>query len=359
MNQKKLDLRSDTVTRPVEGMRKAMFDAELGDDVYGDDPTVNRLQEVAADLTGKQASVFVPSGTQSNLIALLTHCQRGDEYIVGHDAHTYKYEGGGAAALGGIQPQTVAFDEQAQLPLEQVASVIKPDDSHFARTRLLTLENTQHGRVVSLEYLESAREFCNEHKLALHLDGARVCNAAVALDVTVKQITQHFDTVSICLSKGLGSPVGSILCGSADFIKEARRWRKVTGGGMRQAGMLAAAGIYSLEQMIDRMADDHANAKQLEKMLASAPGISVRSDWTQTNMLWLDLDENIAQPLRRKAAENNILISAEGGICRLVMHHDIAATDVNRVGQVLNSVLTEITSTTEAGLNLNHSAAAS
>ena len=345
MNRKTLDLRSDTVTRPVEGMRKAMFDAELGDDVYGDDPTVNRLEAVAAELTGKQASVFVPSGTQSNLIALLTHCQRGDEYIVGHDAHTYKYEGGGAAALGGIQPQTVAFDEQAQLPLEQVEAVIKPDDSHFARTRLLALENTQHGRVVSLQYLESAREFCNRHDLALHLDGARVCNAAVALGLPVSQVTQHFDTVSLCLSKGLGSPVGSVLCGGREFIHEARRWRKVTGGGMRQAGVLAAAGIYSLEQMIERLDEDHANALRLQKLLASAPGVSVRSDWTQTNMLWLDLDENITAPLKSKANENNILLSAEGSVCRLVMHHDITAADVDAVGQILNTILSEITAT--------------
>lgn len=345
MNQKTLDLRSDTVTRPVQGMRKVMFDAELGDDVYGDDPTVNRLEAVAAELTGKQAAVFVPSGTQSNLIALLTHCQRGDEYIVGHDAHTYKYEGGGAAVLGGIQPQTVAFDEQAQLPLDQVEAVIKPDDSHFARTRLLALENTQHGRVVSLQYLESAREFCNRHNLALHLDGARVCNAAVALGVSVSQVTQYFDTVSVCLSKGLGSPVGSVLCGGREFIHEARRWRKVTGGGMRQAGVLAAAGIYSLEQMIDRLAEDHSKAKRLQELLASAPGVSARSDWTQTNMLWLDLDENVAEPLRSKAAENNILLSAKGRVCRLVMHHDVEAADVDRVGQVLNTVLSEISAT--------------
>ncbi len=346
MSEKILDLRSDTVTRPVEGMRKAMFDAELGDDVYGDDPTVNRLESLAAEITGKQASVFVPSGTQSNLIALLTHCQRGDEYIVGHDAHSYKYEGGGAAALGGIQPQTVAFNEQAQLPLESVEAVIKPDDSHFARTRLLALENTQHGRVVSLQYLESAHEFCQQHKLALHLDGARVCNAAVALGVPVSQVTQYFDTVSVCLSKGLGSPVGSVLCGSSGFISEARRWRKVTGGGMRQAGVLAAAGIYSLENMIERLEQDHANAIRLQNLLAAAPGVVVRSDWTQTNMLWLDLDENIAQPLRTKAAENNILLSAEGSVCRLVLHHDIDASDVETVAAVLNTILADIASQT-------------
>lgn len=342
MTKKTLDLRSDTVTRPVDGMRRAMYEAELGDDVYGDDPTVNRLQALAAEKTGFESAVFVPTGTQSNLIALLTHCQRGDEYIAGHDAHTYKYEGGGAAVLGGIQPQTVTFDDQAQLPLQHVEAVIKPDDSHFARTRLLALENTQHGRVVSLDYLKSAREFCDDHGLILHLDGARVCNAAVALGVSVAEVTSQFDSVSVCLSKGLGSPVGSVLCGSKEFIHEARRWRKVTGGGMRQAGVLAAAGIYSLEHMIERLAEDHANAQQLQQLLSDAPGVQVREGWTQTNMLWLDLDDNIADSLNSKALENNILLSAHDKVCRVVLHHDISADEVNTVAAVLKRALEEI-----------------
>jgi len=342
MNNSPIDLRSDTVTRPVEAMRNAMQVAELGDDVYGDDPTVNRLEALAATVTGKQAAVFVPSGTQSNLIALLAHCQRGDEYIVGHDAHTYKYEGGGAAALGGIQPQTIAFDENAELPLEAIASVIKPDDSHFAKTRLLALENTQHGRVVSLDYIERARGLCDQHGLKFHLDGARVCNAAVAQGVSVETITRHFDTVSVCLSKGLGAPVGSVLCGGSEVIAQARRWRKVTGGGMRQAGVIAAAGIYSLENMIERLVEDHQNAKALEALLMDAPGVKVRSGWTQTNMVWLDLQGDFAEQLVEKARDKGLLVSAHDRVCRLVLHHDVPAESVQKAGQALKTVFEEL-----------------
>ena len=220
-----IDVRSDTVTRPGNAMRQAMMEAEVGDDVYGDDPSVNSLQRFAARLLGHEAALFMPTGTQSNLVALLTHCQRGDEYIVGADAHTYKYEGGGAAALGGIQPQTLAFNEQGGLDLTTVASLIKEDDVHFAKTRLLCLENTQHGRVQSLESMQDARNFTREKNLILHLDGARMANAAVALNVQLKQIGQCFDSVSLCLSKGLGAPVGSILVGTHSFIEAARRWR--------------------------------------------------------------------------------------------------------------------------------------
>jgi len=308
---KTIDLRSDTVTRPVPAMRDAMHRAELGDDVYGDDPTVNRLEKLAAEMMGMEAAIFVASGTQSNLIALLAHCQRGDEYIVGHDAHTFKYEGGGAAVFGSIQPQTVAFNSDGELPLDQVNAVIKPDDPHFARTRLLALENTQHGRVVSFEYLEAARALCDERKLGLHLDGARVCNAAVASGRSVDSITRLFDSVSVCLSKGLGAPVGSVLCGSKGFIEQARRWRKVTGGGWRQAGMLAAAGIYSLEHMVDRLVEDHANSALLADLLTDAVGASVRTQWTQTNMVWLDLEDSVdADQLVSLALARGLLVSA-------------------------------------------------
>ena len=344
-----LDLRSDTVTRPVQPMRDAMYKAELGDDVYGDDPTVNQLEQLAASLTGLEAALFVPSGTQSNLIALLTHCQRGDEYIVGHDAHTYKYEGGGAAVLGGIQPQTIAFDERAELPLEQVASVIKPDDPHFARTRLLALENTQHGRVVSLDYLAAAREFCNQHGLVYHLDGARAANAAVACGVSLDRITSQFDSVSVCLSKGLGSPVGSVLCGDKAFIEQARRWRKVTGGGLRQAGVLAAAGIYSLENMIERLADDHDNASLLAAELEDAPGVTVRADWTQTNMVWLDLAaDGIAEALQAAALERGLRVSASSRVCRLVLHHDVSREQVKQAVSVLRDCLRDIVPVNQA-----------
>jgi len=335
-----IDLRSDTVTRPVPAMRDAMHRAELGDVVYGDDPTVNRLEKLAAEMVGMEAAIFVASGTQSNLIALLTHCQRGDEYIVGHDAHTFKYEGGGAAVFGSIQPQTVAFNSDAELPLDQVSAVIKPDDPHFARTRLLALENTQHGRVVSFEYLQAARDLCNERKLGLHLDGARVCNAAIASGRSIDSITRLFDSVSVCLSKGLGAPVGSVLCGSKGFIEQARRWHKVTGGGWRQAGMLAAAGIYSLEHMVDRLAEDHTNSALLADLMEDAVGASVRKKWTQTNMVWLDLEDSVdADQLVSLALARGLLVSANDRVCRLVVHHDVSEQNVRDAAAAIHECL--------------------
>ncbi|MBU2452482.1 MAG: low-specificity L-threonine aldolase, partial [Proteobacteria bacterium] len=256
---KQIDLRSDTVTRPSAAMRDAMMKAAVGDDVYGEDPTVNELEALAAKLLGTRDAIFCTSGTQSNLLALLTHCERGDEYIVGQRAHTYRYEGGGAAVLGSIQPQPLDFEEDGTLNLETVSKFIKPDDFHFARTKLLCLENTHAGKVLPLEYLKKASAFARNNKLMLHLDGARVFNAAVKLKIDVKEITQYFDTISCCLSKGLGAPVGSVLCGSKDQIKKARRWRKVLGGGMRQAGILAAAGIYALSNNLLRLETDHVN----------------------------------------------------------------------------------------------------
>jgi threonine aldolase len=239
-----VDLRSDTVTRPTRAMRMAMLDADVGDDVYGEDPTVNALQQRLANDLGFEAGLFVPSGTQSNLLALMSHCERGDEYLVGADAHTYKFEGGGAAVLGSIQPQPIAHDIDGSLPLDKIAAAIKPIDPHFARTRLLALENTWHGRVMPADYLRAAHDFTRERGLALHLDGARLYNAAVASGVSAREIAQHFDSVSVCLSKGLGAPVGSVLVGSAALIDKARRWRKVTGGGARLAeGLRNIAGV--------------------------------------------------------------------------------------------------------------------
>lgn len=330
-----IDLRSDTVTRPTAAMRQAMADAEVGDDVWGDDPTVNRLEAVAAELLGHEASVFCPSGTQTNLVALLTHCGRGDEYIVGADAHTYKWEGGGAAALGGIQPQTVPFDANGGMPLDEVVSVIKPDDSHYARTRLLCLENTQHGRVQSLESMQAARAVVDEHDLALHLDGARVANAAVALGVSLDQIGRCFDSVSLCLSKGLGAPVGSVLVGSRDFVREARRWRKVTGGGMRQAGVLAAAALLALDEGLSRLHEDHAHAAALAAALARIDGLTVREGWTQTNMVWLDLKDSVGESLATFAGEHGVLLAASGYGARLVLHRDVHADDLDRIVDVM------------------------
>lgn len=330
-----IDIRSDTVTQPSGKMRAAMAAAEVGDDVYGDDPTVNDLQEFAAELLGHEAALFMPTGTQSNLVALLTHCQRGDEYIVGADAHTYKYEGGGAAALGGIQPQTVPFGVNGELDLDEVAAVLKEDDVHFARSRLLCLENTQHGRVQSLASMQAAREFTQEHGLKLHLDGARMANAAVSLGVPLKDIGQYFDSVSLCLSKGLGAPVGSLLLGDRAFIDEALRWRKVTGGGMRQVGVLAAAGRIALTDGLARLPTDHENAAFLAERLSAVPGLTVRQGWTQTNMVWLDFEKDCGAALSDWAKASNIRLSAYGRVCRLVAHCDVEREDLDRVADVI------------------------
>lgn len=330
-----IDVRSDTVTRPCAAMREAMMEAPVGDDVYGDDPSVNALQEYTANLLGHEAALFLPTGTQSNLVALLAHCERGDEYIAGADAHTYKYEGGGAAALGGIQPQTLPFNDDGGLDLDTVASLIKEDDVHFARTRLLCLENTQHGRVQPLSSMRKAREFTHQHRLQLHLDGARMANAAVCLGVELKAIGQCFDSVSLCLSKGLGAPVGSLLIGSHEFIKTARRWRKVTGGGMRQAGILAAAGMIALTDGLERLHEDHENALQLAQLLQSVNGLTVREGWTQSNMVWLDLDHDIAEALKAHAHQHRVLLSGRGKSCRIVMHRDVDSSDVHTLVEVV------------------------
>src|SRR5450631_3639016 len=258
-----IDIRSDTVTRPSTAMRAAMAQAEVGDDVYGDDPTVNRLQALAAERFGFESALFFASGTQSNLAALMSHCGRGDEYLVGQEAHTYSYEGGGAAVLGSIQPQPLENDADGAISLERIAKAIKPQDIHFARTRLLALENTIGGRVLPMTYLEQVTRFAHEQGLATHLDGARIYNAIVKLEIDERTAVKGFDSVSVCLSKGLGAPAGSVLLGSRDFIGQARRWRKALGGGMRQAGVLAAAGLYALEHHVRYLAQDHANAEYL------------------------------------------------------------------------------------------------
>lgn len=313
-----IDLRSDTVTQPTAAMREAMLSAETGDDVYGEDPTVSRLERQLAGDLGFSAAMFVPSGTMSNLLALMAHCERGDEYIVGQQAHTYKYEGGGAAVLGSIQPQPIEMETDGTLDLARVEAAIKPDNFHFARSRLLTLENTMQGKVLPLDYLAAAREFTRQRDLALHLDGARLFNAAVKLGCDAREITLHFDTVSVCLSKGLGAPVGSVLCGSEAFIAKARRLRKMVGGGMRQAGILAAAGLYALEHNIERLAEDHRRASWLGKELA-ALGFAVEP--VQTNMVYLDLGAQ-ATALATFCAQRGIRLTPAARL-RLVTHMDV------------------------------------
>ena len=332
--KKVIDLRSDTVTRPTRPMREAMVDAEVGDDVYGEDPTVNRLEALAADMLNKQAAIFVPTGTQSNLLALLSHCERGDEYIVGQQGHTYKYEGGGAAVLGSIQPQPLDYEADGTLDLSRVEAAIKPDDPHFARTRLLCLENTQAGKVLPLEYLKQARAFCDRTGLALHLDGARLFNAAVSLEVPVSDISDQFDTVSVCLSKGLGAPVGSVLCGPRELIDKARRWRKVLGGGMRQAGMLAAAGIYALQHNVERLKEDHENARVLAEGLMRVSQVKVSGGDARTNMVFVDVDHEQSTKLRAYLAGHDMLVG-KGATMRLVTHLDVDPADIERfVGEV-------------------------
>ncbi|MDH3379050.1 MAG: low-specificity L-threonine aldolase [Gammaproteobacteria bacterium] len=331
-----IDLRSDTVTQPSTAMRAAMAMADVGDDVYGEDPTVNELESVFAERTAMQAGLFVASGTQGNLLALLAHCERGDEYIVGQQAHTYKYEGGGAAVLGSIQPQPLEFEADGSLNLARVAKTIKPDDSHFAKTRLLCLENTQSGKVLTLDYIEQAAQCAREHGLGFHLDGARVFNAAVQLGVDVDRITRQFDTVSICLSKGLGAPVGSVLCGSTELIAKARRWRKVVGGGMRQAGLLAAAGLYALEHHVDRLADDHEHAAMLANGLKDIDGVEVIAGAAQTNMVFASFPPDRFAALHSHLSEHDINISGDNP-CRFVTHLDVSRDDIERVSDTVQN----------------------
>lgn len=320
-----IDLRSDTLTQPSKKMKEFMFKAPLGDDVYGEDPSVNALEEKVAKLTKKEAALFVTSGTQSNLLALLSHCNRGDEYICGQDAHIYKYEAGGGAVVGSIQPQPIEFEKDATLDLKKVKEKIKPKDNHFARTKLLCLENTHHGQVLSMDYLKKANKFAKKNNLLLHLDGARVFNAVVDLDVKLSDITKHFDSASLCLSKGLGTPAGSVLVGSKEFIKEARHYRKMIGGGLRQAGILASAGIYALDNHIEDLKKDHKLAKYLADELRKIEKITVVSN--HTNMMFIQVeDEN---KLKKHLEKNNILISGYGKL-RLVIHRDIKKEDVKK-----------------------------
>jgi threonine aldolase len=322
-----IDLRSDTVTRPSAGMRAAMAAAEVGDDVYGDDPTVNRLEALAASRFGFEGALFFATGTQSNLAALMTHCGRGDEYLVGQDAHTYKYEQGGAAVLGSIQPQPLENEPDGSIALARITHAIKPHDIHFARSRLLALENTIGGRVLPMSYVQAATELAHARGLATHLDGARLFNAVVKLGIDPSEAVKGFDSVSVCLSKGLGAPVGSVLLGSQDFVTQARRWRKVLGGGMRQAGILAAAGIYALEHHVARLAQDHANAAFLAEGLR-ALGFSVEPP--QTNILYVNIPAAQVQDLARRLAVQGIIASVAEHT-RLVTHLDVTRADLESV----------------------------
>jgi threonine aldolase len=320
-----IDLRSDTVTRPTSGMRAAMAAAEVGDDVFGDDPTVNRLQAVAAERFGFESALFFPTGTQSNLAALMAHCGRGDEFLVGQEAHTYKYEQGGAAVLGSIQPQPLEHEPHGGIAVERIAAAIKSDDYHFARTRLLALENTIGGRVLPMDYQREATEFAHSRGLATHLDGARIFNVIVKLNVDEPTAVAGFDSVSVCLSKGLGAPAGSVLMGARSLIADARRWRKALGGGMRQAGVLAAAGLYALANNVQRLAEDHANAEYLADGLRDA-GLAVSAP--QTNVVYLEVAAAQLSGLKAHLKDRGI-IATVAPRTRLMTHMDLTRAKID------------------------------
>ena len=328
------DFRSDTVTKPTEAMRTAMYQADVGDDVYGEDPTVNRLEEQMSERFGMESGIFVTSGTQANLLALLSHCARGDEYIAGQLAHTYKYEGGGGAVFGGIQPQPLDFREDGSIDLAMARRAIKPDDDHFANTRLFCLENTQAGRALSMTYLDEAAQFVDSTGLKFHLDGARVFNAAVYHGVDVAKVTSRFDTVSCCFSKGLGAPLGSVLCGDRDTIRKARRWRKLLGGGMRQAGVAAAAALYAVEHHVERLSEDHDNARWIADQLGEVEGIDVNFHKMQTNMVFVTVHDGQVGALAGFLRERDIIVTP-GEPMRLVTHLDV---DRNAAEQLVKAI---------------------
>jgi threonine aldolase len=329
-----VDLRSDTVTRPSEGMRRAMAQAELGDDVFGDDPSVNRLQARAAELLGFEEALFFPSGTQSNLAALMSHCGRGDEYLVGQEAHTYRFEAGGGAVLGSIQPQPLANRADGTLDLAEVEAAIKPDDPHFARTRLFALENTIGGKALARSYLENALELARRRGLSTHLDGARIFNASVKLGTPARELCRGFDSVSVCLSKGLGAPAGTVLLGDTDLSRKARRARKILGGAMRQAGVIAAAGLYALENNVERLAEDHANAERLANGLRDA-GYEVEGPYT--NMVFARIPAEKLPSLKSHFEEHRIQI-LPGARLRLVTHLDVDAAGIERALDAFRSI---------------------
>ncbi|MFH1716724.1 MAG: low-specificity L-threonine aldolase [Planctomycetota bacterium] len=330
-----IDLRSDTVTLPTAAMREAVFGAELGDDVFGEDPTTIRLEKMAAERTGKEAAMLVASGTMGNLVCVLSHCKRGDEAILGDKSHTFIYEGGGMAALGGIHPHTIANQPDGTLRLEDIEAAIRADNVHFPRTRLICLENTHNrcgGSALTPEYTEAVAALAHDRGLLLHLDGARIFNAAVALDVDVRELVRRADSVTFCLSKGLSAPVGSLICGTKGFITEARRNRKMVGGGMRQSGIIAAAGITALEQMIERLAEDHANARRLAEGIARIPGLTIELERVQTNIVFFDMTEQAvtAEELVAKLGNRGIKMLRSGpGRIRAVTHYGISSEDID------------------------------
>lgn len=338
-----IDLRSDTVTKPTEEMRRAMYQAEVGDDVYGEDPTVNRLEDMAAERLGKEAALFTVSGSMSNLVAGLTYCQRGDELIAGSESHIFYYEVGGVATLGGVQVRLVPNDASGRMDPRAVEFAIRGKNIHFPPTALICLENSHNrcgGTVLSPDYTELIASIARRHNVPLYLDGARIFNAAICLGVKVTELTRYVDAVSFCLSKGLSAPVGSLLCGTSDFILRARKNRKRVGGGMRQAGILAAAGVVALEKMVDRLAEDHANARYLAGGLAAIPGLAVPLELVQTNIVAVKVEQGSADRVQAELKEEGVLVSNMGeGRLRLVTHYGIEKADIDIALEAIKNVM--------------------
>ena len=342
---KVVDLRSDTLTRPTPAMSQAMASADVGDDVFGEDPTVNKLEAIAAERLGKEAALFVASGTMGNLVSLLTHCGRGEEIILGSHSHTFFFEQGGSAAVGGIHPRTIPNQPDGTLPLPEIEAAIRADNVHFPRTRLIVLENTHNlcsGYPLDIDYMQAVGEIARHHDLKIHVDGARFFNAAVALGVAPEKLAAEADSISFCLSKGLAAPVGSVVCGSRDFIAGARRARKVVGGGMRQAGVLAAAGIVALTEMVDGLADDHANARKLAEGLAAMPGLSIDPSQIKSNIVFFELtrDDMTAEQLVKMLDDEGARMLPVGvGRIRAVTHYHISAEDIDYTLGVFSKIL--------------------
>ena len=340
-----VDMRSDTITQPTSSMRRAMFEAEVGDDVFGEDPTVNRLEEMVAERLGKEAALFVASGTMANLVSQLTHCGRGDEMILGDQSHMFFYEQGGSAALGGIHPRSLPNKPDGTIPPAEIEAAIRPEDVHFPKTKLIVLENTHNrcnGCPLDAGYIHSVAKLARRYGLKLHIDGARLFNAATALGVAAEDLVAEADSVSICLSKGLAAPVGSVVCGTEEFIARARRNRKIVGGGMRQAGVLAAAGIVAITEMVDRLADDHENAGKLADGLANIPGLSIDPEMVSTNIVYFDVTkENLtARILVENIDRQGIRLLPTGPHrLRAVTNYHVTSSDIDYVLDVFSDTL--------------------
>ncbi len=332
---RRVDLRSDTITQPTEAMRRAMAEAEVGDDVFGEDPTVNRLEALAAEKMGKEAAILVASGTMANLVSLLAHCRRGDEVILGDQSHTYVYEQGGSAAIAGVHPRAIANQEDGTLRLEDIAAAVRPDNVHFPRSRLILLENTHnrcYGQPLAADYMDEVGRVAERFGLKIHVDGARIFNAAVALGVEAERLVRHADSVSFCLSKALAAPVGSMVCGDQEFIAEVRRARKVVGGGMRQAGVIAAAGIVAVTEMVDRLVEDHGNARRLAELLAEIDGLAVEPQRVVTNIVYIDVSREglSAAELAARLDKEGVRLLALGPLrLRAVTTYQVTPEDID------------------------------